>query len=260
MATPILADVTDIADWADRRDAQSTLPQLVRRLVLATTPAVEKLSFRSGEGVNLPGWDGVVVTSEGHAFLPIATSGWELSTSADVGSKANSDYDSRTEDPKGLDPSNASYVAVSARRWPNKEDWAASKQSEGKWREVRAYDADDLHTWLEMAPAVHAWFSIQIGKYVEGITDLKSDHRGTAGTRSRSQDGGSLPAARDLERDVLHLWTAPLRQEGSGARSGDDRLQTSMRRHRVIARPNGKSAHTLLGKWSASRAIIKDRV
>ena len=27
-----------------------------------------------------------------------------------------------------------------------------------------------------------------------------------------------------------------------------------------IARPNGKSAHTLLDKWSASRAIIKARV
>jgi putative transposase len=29
---------------------------------------------------------------------------------------------------------------------------------------------------------------------------------------------------------------------------------------RLMARPNGTSAHTLLDKWSASRAIIKDRV
>ena len=41
---------------------------------------------------------------------------------------------------------------------------------------------------------------------------------------------------------------------------GDDRLQTSIRRHHSKARPNGKSAHTLLDKWSATRAIIKDRV
>ena len=42
--------------------------------------------------------------------------------------------------------------------------------------------------------------------------------------------------------------------------SGDDRLQTSIRRHPIKVRPNGTSAHTLLDKWSASRAIIEARV
>lgn len=32
-------DATDIAQWAERRDAQETLPELVRRLVLATSDA-----------------------------------------------------------------------------------------------------------------------------------------------------------------------------------------------------------------------------
>jgi hypothetical protein len=49
-------------------------------------------------------------------------------------------------------------------------------------------------------------------------------------------------------------------QEGFGSWSGDDRLQTSIRRHHFMVRPNGKSAHTRLNKWSASRAIIKVRV
>ncbi len=52
----------------------------------------------------------------------------------------------------------------------------------------------------------------------------------------------------------------PRGQEGSRFWSGGDRLPTSIRRHLEMARPNGKSAHTLLGKWSASRAIIKVRV
>jgi putative transposase len=42
--------------------------------------------------------------------------------------------------------------------------------------------------------------------------------------------------------------------------SDDNRLQTSIRRRHFMVRPNGKSAHTLLDKWSASRAIMKDRV
>jgi hypothetical protein len=42
--------------------------------------------------------------------------------------------------------------------------------------------------------------------------------------------------------------------------SDKNRLQTSIRRRLFMVRPNGKSAHTLLDKWSASKAIIKDRV
>ena len=37
--------------------------------------------------------------------------------------------------------------------------------------------------------------------------------------------------------------------------SDDDRLQTSIRRRLFMVRPNGKSAHTLLDKWSASRPL-----
>lgn len=57
-----------------------------------------------------------------------------------------------------------------------------------------------------------------------------------------------------------YLWTAPPYQEGIGFCSDENRLQTSIRRRLLMVRPNGKSAHTLLDKWSASRAIIKDRV
>ena len=78
--------------------------------------------------------------------------------------------------------------------------------------------------------------------------------------RGGRKDTGGMSAARDLGRDLLHLWTAPPWQEGSGSWSGGDRLQTSIRRHHVKVRPNGTSAHTRLDKWSASRAIIKVRV
>ena len=52
----------------------------------------------------------------------------------------------------------------------------------------------------------------------------------------------------------------PRWQEGFRSCSDENRLQTSIRRHHLTARPNGKSAHTLLDKWSASRAIVQDRV
>jgi hypothetical protein len=46
-----------------------------------------------------------------------------------------------------------------------------------------------------------------------------------------------MSAARDLGRDLLHLWTAPPWQEGLGSWSDDDRLQTSIRRHLVDGAP-----------------------
>ena len=51
-------DGTAIEAWASRRDAQHTLPRLVRRLVHATGIRLSTCSFRGGEGVQIPGWDG----------------------------------------------------------------------------------------------------------------------------------------------------------------------------------------------------------
>jgi hypothetical protein len=71
----------DIESWAQRRDAQAMLPELVRRLVLATTPHATRVSFRSDEGVQLGGWDGVVVSTEATPFVPDGVSAWELTVS-----------------------------------------------------------------------------------------------------------------------------------------------------------------------------------
>jgi len=84
MKSPIRANATDIDRWADQRDSQAILPKLIRRLVLASINRVERLHFRSDEGVQLGGWDGIVQVPTGNAFVPDGVSGWELSTSGDV--------------------------------------------------------------------------------------------------------------------------------------------------------------------------------
>jgi hypothetical protein len=55
-------------------------------------------------------------------------------------------------------------VFVTPRRWRGKENWVTECNAEGIWKRVLAYDADDLETWLESAPAVHAWISSVAGK------------------------------------------------------------------------------------------------
>ena len=71
---------------------------------------------------------------------------------------------------------------------------------------------------------------------------------------------GAVPTPRDLGRDLLHLWTAPPWQEGSGSGLTVIDCKHLSGVARLMARPNGTSAHTLLNTWSASKADIKDRV
>jgi hypothetical protein len=174
MPSVTLIDATDLTAWANRRDAQARLPQLVRRLVVTTASGVMRLQFRSGEGVALPGYDGLAEVKAGSAFVPDDLSVWELGTDRNPGTKAQADYDKRSKDSLGVDPAEAAFVFVTPRRWAGKERWAAERTRDGRWREVRAYDADDLEAWLELSPVVHAWISAILGKASAAIQDLET--------------------------------------------------------------------------------------
>jgi hypothetical protein len=174
MVNPLLANAADLERWATSRDAQENLPQLVRRLILSTVDRVLQISFRAQEGVQYGGWDGTVKVEGGNAFVPDGGSAWELSTTVNVTSKANEDYQKRMEDPRGLDPSETAFVFATPRRWTTKKDWISSKEAESVWREVRGHDADDLATWLERSPAVHIWFSSLVGKRPDGVEALST--------------------------------------------------------------------------------------
>jgi len=172
MSNGIWATATDLTTWADRRDAQEYLPRLVRRLVFATVPTPHRVEFRAGEGIQLGGWDGIVETPEGNAFVSEGTSGWEMGTDRNKRGKAEDDYARRCSSPRELDPAQTAFVFVTPRRWANKNDWTAEKKQEGKWLDVRAYDADDLEAWLELAPAVRVWLTRLIGKRPPGVQDI----------------------------------------------------------------------------------------
>ena len=151
-------DPSDIVNWADKPDAHHKLPELVRRLVLATVPMPSLLHMPSGSSVWRPGWDGVLVVENGNAWVPDGASDWEISCQKNPKSKAASDYDKRTADPV------ATFVFVTPRRWVDKDEWARNLRANSQWAEVRVLDADDLVAWLEQAPAVAHWFARQMGK------------------------------------------------------------------------------------------------
>ena len=83
-------DAGDIRNWitGKQRHCQQTLPELVRRLIFATTSSVEEIDFPSGDSIATGGWDGRLKTAVVVPFFPNGTSGWEIGVEKSPGKKA----------------------------------------------------------------------------------------------------------------------------------------------------------------------------
>lgn len=162
---------TQIADWARTKEAQAALPRLVRRLIQATVTSIQA-SFPSGDATGLPGWDGELQSEQGSPWVPKGKSFWEFSCDAQVTTKANSDYNKRTNQTTKKIRAKATLVVVSARRWTRKAEWLKAKQRANKWVDVRAHDADDIEQWLEQMPAVALQFAEELGVIGHGVESV----------------------------------------------------------------------------------------
>lgn len=167
-------NATDLSQWAELRDGQSTLPNLIAKLVRAVGggPSVH-LRFPADEGIQHAGWDGSTRADEATEYVPKGTAGWELSTQrTGIAKKANDDYAKRIKDSGELIPADSTFIFVTPRHWPKKDEWARKKRDEGIWRDVRAYDGDNLVHWIELYPAVGQWIATRLGKRPSGVRNL----------------------------------------------------------------------------------------
>jgi uncharacterized LabA/DUF88 family protein len=229
VSNPELITAFDLDRWSDTLAAQTALPILVRRLILATAP-VSEITMRAGEGAQIPGWDGIVRCDAADAHVPLGVSGWELGMSKDPRDKAQSDIRNRAKDPLGLDPKTTTFVAVTSRIWRDRHDWREARRKERKWADVRAYDADDLVTWLERAPSVHHWISEQLGRDVRDVHTPKTVSKGgltTAMTKDASAQAlPPIPESADAgQRQVAgHVFISYVREDSDHV----DQLQRTL--------------------------------
>jgi transcriptional regulator with XRE-family HTH domain len=124
-------DATDLAQWAERRAGQGSMPELLTRLIRAATGAAAQINFPSDESVQFPGWDGTCEIPSVTVQIPSGSSAWEIGTQrTKIAEKADDDYAKRTTEPLGLIPREATFVFVTPRRWTKKRQWAAAKRAE----------------------------------------------------------------------------------------------------------------------------------
>ena len=75
----MLIDRKHIEQWAVPAPAKSEMAELVTQLIMNTLP-------NDGSSYNIPigsstfigGWDGIIESLAGHAFIPLGKSGWEF--------------------------------------------------------------------------------------------------------------------------------------------------------------------------------------
>ncbi len=200
-------NAVDIEAWADLISARSDLPRLIRRLIRATSESTLRIEFAAGEGSQRPGWDGVLQASAATTNVPAGLSVWELGTGADPARKAEYDFRSRTKNPLGIRPTDATFIFVTARRWNGKAKWEAEKNKLGLWKEVRVLDADSLEAWLEQAPAVETWFARWLGKRTEGMLDLDEYWKNLAATTEpKLTPSIFLTSRRNADVRTLEQW------------------------------------------------------
>lgn len=192
-----------------RRDAQELLPQLVRRLVLASCEDNELPNFRmpAGDDIRLHGWDGVLTYTGVHPWIPTGASVWEMSVSEAIEERAEENFTKRKKDPLGADPNSTSFVFVTPLVWAGKDAWVGTKRTERVWADVRVIDGSDLATWLERTPVVALWIADALARSIRG---LDSSNRYWEKTLTNQYSARVTPhvliAGRSKEADALRNW------------------------------------------------------
>jgi len=199
-----LIDRHDIEGYAKRYDAKGYLPYLISRLVRATTPQSTFVEFPDGSSTFVGGWDGVVECEKKTSYVPEGKSLWEFGTEASQSSKAESDYQKRTDDPLEYDPSECTLVVVTPRFWKNKASWKKKKIKEGIWNNVLVYDSRNLEEWLDISPTTSRWFSTHVQKYpADGIITVEEFWKEWSIGPSGQLPPKVVTAGREREADEL---------------------------------------------------------
>ncbi len=165
---------TNITQWADTRNAQALLPELVLRLIRAATTNINNIRFPSGDAVHLSGWDGILDSDDTVFNIPRGISLWECGVNSNPRTKADEDYNKRTNNPLGYDKASSTFVSVTPRIWDKAAVWVINKKQTGVWKDIVVITAIELEYLLYQHPAVALWLAEKIGRSTKHTYDLES--------------------------------------------------------------------------------------
>lgn len=196
---------TDIKHWADTRGSQGLLPELVVRLIRATSTNINHVRFPSGDAIHLSGWDGVLDSNETIFNVSSGISLWECGVNTNPKDKANEDYSKRTNNPLGYDKTQSTFVFVTPRIWDRAIEWANEKKQFGEWKDVVVITAVELEEWLLMCPAIALWLTESIsGKSIRKVYSIESYWNRWASGKNLKLNPSILLGGREKEQKSVY--------------------------------------------------------
>lgn len=165
-----IIQASDLDTYANRRDSQGVIPELVYWLVKQSVSKISVCRIPYGDAVNQPGLDGLVETEESFLeFVPDGISYWEIGTGGDPQSKATDDFRKRTKDTADDQRAESTFIFVTPRSsgtagWdePRQTRWLKSRHGSG-WKKIRIIDGVKLADWLREFPALGRWMAKKVG-------------------------------------------------------------------------------------------------
>ncbi len=160
----------DLSRYADTRDSQGVIPELVYLLIRQSVSEMIECRIPYGDAVNQPGLDGLVNCKNGfHQFVPDGISCWEIGTGGNPQDKATDDFQKRTKKLSDSERADSSFVFVTPRSagangWeePEQTAWIKRRRNQG-WKQIRIIDGVKLADWLREFPALGRWMASKIG-------------------------------------------------------------------------------------------------
>ena len=162
-----IVQASDLERYADTRDSEAVIPELLYLLVRQSVSNASVCKIPYGKTVNLPGWDGIVEAETLFPeFVPEGRSYWEVGTGVNPNEKATAEFKKRTSSLPVDDRGKASFVFVTPRfrGWsePDQALWIGTRKSSG-WKDVRIIDGVTLANWLREFPAIGRWMAKRAG-------------------------------------------------------------------------------------------------
>jgi len=165
-----IINATELENYADTRDSEAVIPELVCMLVKESVADLTACRIPYGDAINQPGWDGLVETEHGYRqFVPNKKSFWEIGTGSKPQDKATEDFEKRTRKMIQQDLKEASYVFVTPRGassggWSeiDQSKWIKLRELSG-WRSIKILDNVQLADWMREFPAIGKWLLKRIG-------------------------------------------------------------------------------------------------
>lgn len=162
----------EIEQWSESITSRAKLAALLRMLVHSTCNGLESVDFPANDDSQRPGWDGEIEANSGNPWVPSGKSGWEFGVNKNIKAKADKDFEKSTKVTSKEERMSTTFVFVSPRRWPGKDDWKRAQQSKKLWKNVVVLDSSDLEQWIEQSIPAQVWFRNELGRNYRGTLSL----------------------------------------------------------------------------------------